>query len=79
MLSTVLMVPLVGWIGRADKASGYQGAIAVLAVVAAGMLFACFAMTRERVAPKTEAASSFSAVLRPPCGRPSKVSAFQTS
>jgi glycoside/pentoside/hexuronide:cation symporter, GPH family len=59
MLSTVLMVPLVGWIGRADKASGYQGAIAVLAVVAAGMLFACFAMTRERVAPKTEAASSF--------------------
>ncbi len=59
MLSTVLMVPLAGWIGGADKASGYQGAIALLAVVAAAMLFACFATTRERVLPRQGAASSF--------------------
>jgi GPH family glycoside/pentoside/hexuronide:cation symporter len=59
MLSTLLMVPLVSLIGGANKALGYQGAIAVLAIVAAGMLFACFAMTQERVAPKQELASSF--------------------
>lgn len=59
MLSTVLMVPLAGWIGGADKASGYQGAIALLAFVAAGMLFACFATTRERVLPRQGAATSF--------------------
>jgi len=59
MLSTVLMVPLAAWIGGPDKAHGYQGAIAVLAVVAAGMLFACFATTRERVQPRLGAATSF--------------------
>ena len=59
MLSTVLMVPLANWIGGADKASGYQGAIAVLAVAAAAMLLACFATTRERVVPRQEAAGSF--------------------
>jgi GPH family glycoside/pentoside/hexuronide:cation symporter len=64
MLSTVLMVPLVEWIGGANKASGYQGAIAVLAVVAAVMLFACFAETRERVVPRQEKASSFLADLK---------------
>ena len=64
MLSTVLMVPLAGWIGGADKAHGYQGAIAVLAVVAVGMLFACFATTRERVLPREGAASSFWSDIR---------------
>lgn len=59
MLSTVLMVPLAGWIGGTDRVSGYQGAIAVLAVVAVAMLFGCFATTKERVVPRTEAASSF--------------------
>jgi GPH family glycoside/pentoside/hexuronide:cation symporter len=53
------MVPLVGWIGGVNKASGYKGAIALLAVVAVGMLIACFAMTRERVVPRQEKASSF--------------------
>ena len=64
MLSTLLMVPLAGWIGGADKASGYQGAIAVLAVAAAAMLLACFATTRERVMPKREEAASFWADVR---------------
>ncbi len=64
MLSTFLMVPLVSWIGGADKAVGYRGAIAVLAVVAVAMLVACFATTRERVAPKTETAASFLADLK---------------
>ncbi len=59
MLSTVLMVPLAAWIGGSNKAQGYQGAIAILAVVAAAMLFTCFATTRERVVPRQGAASSF--------------------
>ena len=59
MLSTVLMVPLAHWIGGADKTSGYQGAIAVLAVAAVGMLLACFASTKERIVPKQETATSF--------------------
>jgi len=64
MLGTVLMVPLAGWIGGANKALGYQGAIAVLAAAAAAMLLACFATTRERVVPRTEAAGSFWADVR---------------
>jgi GPH family glycoside/pentoside/hexuronide:cation symporter len=64
MLSTVLMVPLATWIGGADKASGYRGAIALLAVAAVAMLLACFATTRERVAPKQETAGSFWADLK---------------
>ncbi len=64
MLGTILMVPLAGWIGGTDKASGYQGAIAVLAVAAAVMLLACFAATRERVLPRREAEASFWADVR---------------
>ena len=59
MLSTVLMVPLATWLGGADKAAGYRGAIALLAVAAVVMLLACFASTRERVLPKQETAASF--------------------
>ncbi len=64
MLSTVLMVPLASWIGGADRAAGYRGAIAVLALAAAGMLLACFAMTRERVSPRRETEGSFWADVR---------------
>jgi GPH family glycoside/pentoside/hexuronide:cation symporter len=64
MLSTVLMVPLATWIGGANKAVGYRGAIALLAVAAVAMLLACFATTRERVIPKQEAAASFWADLK---------------
>jgi GPH family glycoside/pentoside/hexuronide:cation symporter len=64
MLSTVLMVPLASWIGGADRAAGYRGAIAVLALAAAGMLLACFATTRERVSPRREAEGSFWADVR---------------
>ncbi|GBU14117.1 transporter [Enterobacterales bacterium] len=49
MLSTVLMMPLVNFIGGEDKAFGFQGGIAVLSVVAAVMLAICFATTKERV------------------------------
>jgi len=49
MLSTVLMMPLVQLIGGEDKALGFQGGIAVLAVVAIVMLAICFATTKERV------------------------------
>jgi glycoside/pentoside/hexuronide:cation symporter, GPH family len=64
MLSTVLMVPLASWIGGANKASGYQGAIAILAVAAAFMLLVCFATTEERVLPKRETAGTFWADVR---------------
>ncbi len=64
MLSTVLMVPLAGWIGGADMAFGYRGAIAILALVAIVMLVVCFASTRERVAPRKETASSFWADIK---------------
>jgi GPH family glycoside/pentoside/hexuronide:cation symporter len=56
MLSTVLMVPLATWIGGTNRAAGYRGAIAILAVAAAGMLLVCFATTRERVAARRETA-----------------------
>lgn len=49
MLSTVLMMPLVDWIGGEDKALGFQGGIAILAGVAALMLIFCFFNTKERV------------------------------
>jgi len=49
MLSTVLMMPLVQLIGGDDKAFGFQGGIAVLAVVAFLMLAFCFFTTKERV------------------------------
>lgn len=56
MLSTVLMMPLVQWIGGDDKALGFQGGIAVLAVVAFLMLAFCFFTTKERVeAPPSNA------------------------
>ncbi|MCS5881979.1 MFS transporter [Klebsiella variicola subsp. variicola] len=42
MLSTVLMMPLVNFIGGEDKALGFQGGIAVLSVVAFLMLAFCF-------------------------------------
>lgn len=49
MLSTVLMMPLVDFIGGGDKALGFQGGIAVLSVVAFLMLAFCFFTTKERV------------------------------
>lgn len=49
MLSTVLMMPLVTLIGGENQALGYQGGIAVLALVAVVMLAICFATTKERV------------------------------
>lgn len=49
MLSTVLMMPLVNLIGGEDKALGFQGGIAILAVVALLMLAFCFWSTKERV------------------------------
>ncbi len=64
MLSTIAMVPLAHWIGGANRAAGYQGAIAVLAVLAVIMLVGCFATTRERVVPKARAGSTFIADLK---------------
>jgi len=49
MLSTVLMMPLVNLIGGEDKVAGFQGGIAVLAVVAFMMLAFCFFTTKERI------------------------------
>lgn len=49
MLSTVLMMPLVNFLGGEDKAFGYQSGIAVLSVVAFLMLAFCFFTTKERI------------------------------
>src|SRR5476651_577786 len=49
MLSTVLMMPLVKLVGGANQTSGFQGGIAILAVVAIVMLAICFATTKERI------------------------------
>ncbi|MFM2477975.1 glycoside-pentoside-hexuronide (GPH):cation symporter [Celerinatantimonas sp. MCCC 1A17872] len=49
MLSTVLMMPLVNWVGKGNQSAGFQGAIAILATVAAIMFIISFATTRERV------------------------------
>ncbi|HDH1861266.1 TPA: MFS transporter [Klebsiella quasipneumoniae subsp. similipneumoniae] len=49
MLSTVLMMPLVNFIGGEDKALGFQGGIAVLSAIAFLMLAFCFFTTKERV------------------------------
>ncbi|MGP3593839.1 glycoside-pentoside-hexuronide family transporter [Vagococcus sp. WN89Y] len=49
MLSTVLMMPLVNFIGGEDKVAGFQGGIAVLAVAAFMMLAFCFFTTKERI------------------------------
>lgn len=64
MLSTVLMVPLANFIGGGDKAVGYQGTIAILAVVACLMLFFCFHFTKERVQVKKDYASNFWADIK---------------
>lgn len=57
MLSTVLMMPLVNFIGGEDKALGFQGGIAVLSVIAFLMLAFCFSppksvSKRRRAAPR---------------------------
>ncbi|HEY4302050.1 MAG TPA: glycoside-pentoside-hexuronide (GPH):cation symporter [Candidatus Didemnitutus sp.] len=64
MLSTVLMLPLANFVDATDKARGYQGAIAILAVAAVAMLIGCFATTRERLQPVAEGQGSYLADLR---------------
>lgn len=59
MLSTVLMVPLANWIGNGNQADGYQGAIAILAVITCIMLLLCFRYTKERVQVQADYDSSF--------------------
>jgi GPH family glycoside/pentoside/hexuronide:cation symporter len=49
MLSTVLMMPLVNFIGGEDRAFGFQGAVAVLSLVAVSLFVICFFTTKERV------------------------------
>lgn len=49
MLSTVLMMPLVNFVGKGNQAFGFQGGIAILALVAVFMLAICFATTKERI------------------------------
>lgn len=64
MLSTVLMMPLVQLIGGEDKALGFQGGIAVLAVVAIVMLAICFATTKERVSDESKPTGTMREDLR---------------
>lgn len=64
MLSTVLMTPLAQFIGGNDRVAGYQGGIAILAVLAAVMLILCFTFTQERVQETTVIKSSMREDIR---------------
>lgn len=64
MLSTVLMTPLAQFIGGDDRVTGYQGGIAILAVLAAVMFILCFTFTRERVQETTVVKSSMKKDIR---------------
>ena len=70
MLSTVLMMPLVNFIGKGNQALGYQGGIAVLAIVAAVMLAIAVPP------PKNE---SIRANLPAPCVKTCVISGITTS
>jgi GPH family glycoside/pentoside/hexuronide:cation symporter len=67
MLSTVLMVPLANLINASDKAAGYQGAIAILALAAVIMFVVCFATTRERISDEQAGHGTFREDLRDIC------------
>ncbi|NLS52863.1 glycoside-pentoside-hexuronide family transporter [Hafnia alvei] len=64
MLSTVLMMPLVSFIGKGDQAFGFKGGIAVLALVAVIMLAICFATTKERISDEGTTQGSMREDLR---------------
>jgi GPH family glycoside/pentoside/hexuronide:cation symporter len=64
MLSTVLMVPIANWVDASDKAKGYQGAVAILAVLAVGMFLVCFATTKERIPDDQAAHGTFREDIR---------------
>ena len=57
MFSTVLLMPLVNWIGG-EKAHAFTVGIGMLSVVAVVMLFICFATTHERVRSSDDGFSS---------------------
>lgn len=45
------LLPMAEWLRGADKARGYQMAMAVLATVASFMFLFCFATVKERIKP----------------------------
>jgi GPH family glycoside/pentoside/hexuronide:cation symporter len=45
-------MPLVAWIGGGDATQGYFKTVAIYALIAVALLYACFASTRERVLAK---------------------------
>lgn len=67
MLSTVLMMPLVHFIGGDDQSLEFQGGIAILATVAAVMFIISFATTRERVTDDNAKPGKMSEDLRDIC------------
>lgn len=56
MIVSGATLPLIAVFGRGDQAKGYLWTMVVFAVLAVAMLLACFAVTRERIAPERRAA-----------------------
>jgi len=52
MVVSGLTMPLVAWIGGGDATQGYFKTVAIYALIAVALLYACFASTRERVLAK---------------------------
>lgn len=51
LLLSLTLLPMAEWFGGADKAKGYQMAMAVLAFIGMCMFLFCFATVRERIRP----------------------------
>lgn len=64
LVLTLTLIPLVEWLGGADKAKGYQYTIMILTSVGLVLFLMCFAFTKERVKPIQDTKSSFMVSLK---------------
>jgi len=63
MIVSGATLPLIDLFGHGDRAKGYLWTMVVFAVLAVIMLLACFATTRERIAPERRVAGEGSSIL----------------
>ncbi|CNH69063.1 Sodium:galactoside symporter family protein [Yersinia frederiksenii] len=64
LILSMTLLPMAEWFGGADKARGYQMAMAVLATVAFFMFLFCFATVKERIKPAIPTNDALKADLR---------------
>lgn len=63
MIVSGATLPLIAVFGHGDQAKGYLWTMVVFAVLAVAMLLACFAVTRERIAPERRAPGEGGSIL----------------